>query len=176
MGRLADQIREALTAFAALKTPPALIGGLALAAHNYVRATQDVDFLAAAEDAEQLHELLLGLGYRCLHRNEDAANYERGGERIDFLFAHRPASERLLRDAELRQTEMGRLRIVSAEGLIGLKLQGFVNDPKRTRDMDDIRSLLRANRGRLKIDELREYFRLFRRESLLDDLLAETRE
>ena len=176
MGRLADQIREALTAFAALKTPPALIGGLALAAHNYVRSTQDVDFLAAAEDAEQLHELLLGLGYRCLHRSADAANYARGDERIDFLFAHRPASERLLRDAKLRQTAMGRLRVVSAEGLIGLKLQGFVNDPKRTRDMDDIRSLLRANRGRLNIDELRDYFRLFQREPLLDDLLAETRE
>ena len=176
MGRLADQVREALTAFAALETQPALIGGLALAAHNYVRATQDVDFLAAADDAEQLHALLLDLRYRCLHRSEDAANYARGGERIDFLFAHRPASENLLKNAELRETEIGRVRVVSAEGLIGFKLQGFVNDPKRARDMDDIRSLLRANRGRLNMDEIREYFRLFQCEPLLDELLNETRE
>ena len=49
------------------------------------------------------------------------------------------------------------------------------NDPGRTRDLEDIRALLRANRGTLDIDELREYFRLFDRESLLDDLLRETR-
>ncbi|MDR2013040.1 MAG: hypothetical protein LBQ20_08370 [Rhodanobacter sp.] len=33
MVRLVDQIKEALAAFARLKTPPALIGGWALVAH-----------------------------------------------------------------------------------------------------------------------------------------------
>ena len=42
MSRLADQIREAVLAFADLAMPPALIGGLALAAHQVVRATRDV--------------------------------------------------------------------------------------------------------------------------------------
>src|SRR5690606_3625955 len=45
MTRLLDQIREALAAFRGGTTTPALIGGLALAAHQVVRATQDVDFL-----------------------------------------------------------------------------------------------------------------------------------
>jgi hypothetical protein len=31
---------------------------------------------------------------------------------------------------------MGRMRIISVEGLIGFKLQGFVNDATRTRDLD----------------------------------------
>lgn len=43
--RLADQITEALAGFSGCRTMPALIGGLALAAHRVVRATQDVDFL-----------------------------------------------------------------------------------------------------------------------------------
>jgi hypothetical protein len=170
MPRLVDQIREALAAFANLRTQPALIGGLALAAHNVVRATQDVDFLADAADAERLHELMLGLGYDCLHRSEDAANYRRGDEGIDFLFAHRPNAEKLLMGAALRDTGMGRLRVVSAEGLIGFKLQAYVNNPKRTQDLEDIRSLLRANRGRLDMDEVSQYFRLFGREALLDEL------
>ncbi len=173
MARLVDQIREALAAFGALQTPPALIGGLALAAHNVVRATQDVDFLADAADAERIHTLLLELGYDCLHRSEDAANYRRGDEGIDFLFAHRPLAESLLKSATSRETAMGRLRVVSAEGLIGFKLQGWVNDPRRTQDIEDIRSLLRANRGALNMDEVRRYFRLFEREALLDELATE---
>lgn len=173
MPRIVDQIKEALTAFANLQAQPALIGGLALAAHKVVRATQDVDFLVDAADSDRLHDALLNLGYRCIHRSEDAANYLRGSEGIDFLYAHRPASLRLLTEANERDTGMGRLRVVSAEGLIGFKLQAFVNDPKRTQDIEDIRALLRANRGALNMDEVKSYFVLFDREGLLNELLAD---
>ncbi|MDE2257894.1 MAG: hypothetical protein KGK05_09055, partial [Xanthomonadaceae bacterium] len=173
MTRLVDQIKEALAAFASLRTQPALIGGLALAAHNVVRATQDVDFLADAADAERIDMLLRDLGYRCLHRSEDAANYLRGDEGMDFLFAHRPVAANLLGNAEVKESGLGRLRVVSAEGLIGFKLQAFVNNPKRTQDIEDIRSLLRANRGSLNMDEVRSYFGLFGREALLNELIAD---
>jgi hypothetical protein len=63
--------------------------------------------------------------------------------------------------------------VVSAEGLIGFKLQALTNDPRRTQDLEDIRALLRANRQTLDQTEVREYFRLFGRESLLDELLHE---
>jgi len=173
MARLIDQIKEALAAFTRLKTPPALIGGLALAAHNVVRATQDIDFLADAADADSLDAILQSLGYRCLHRSEDAANYLRGDEGIDFLFAHRPNASNLLHAAEEKDTGLGRLRVVSAEGLIGFKLQAYVNNPKRTQDIEDIRSLLRANRGALNMDEVKGYFRLFEREALLDQIVTD---
>lgn len=172
MPRLVDQVREAVAAFSGLRTPPALIGGLALAAHNVVRATRDVDFLAEADDAERLHGLLLELGYRCIHRSQDAANYLRGDEGLDLLYAHRPEARRLLRQAGERDTGMGRLRVVSAEGLAGFKLQAYVNDPTRLRDLDDIRALLRNNRQALDMQEVRRYFVLFDREPLLDELLA----
>ena len=173
MARLVDQIREALAAFAGGKTSPALIGGLALAAHQVVRATQDVDFLVDADDADRLHGILLGLGYRCLHRSEDAANYLRGDEGLDLLYAHRPVARRLLDEAEERRTAMGTLRVISVEGLIAFKLQGHVNDPSRVRDLEDIRALLRANRESIDFDEVRRYFKLFDREGLLDELVAE---
>ena len=50
---------------------------------------------------------------------------------------------------------MGRMRIISVEGLIGFKLQGFVNDASRTRDLDDIRALFKIHRASLNIEELR---------------------
>lgn len=173
MARLLDQIRQALTVFASNDVSPVLIGGLALAAHNVVRATQDVDFLVDADVADRIHGLLLGLDYRCVHRSEDAANYLRDDEGLDLLYAHRPIARRLLDEAKERDTPMGPLRVVSAEGLIAFKLQGFVNDPARTRDLDDIRSLLQANRQALDMGQVEQYFVLFERQALLDELIAQ---
>lgn len=175
MARLADQITQVLPGFAALATPPALIGGLALAAHKVVRATSDVDFLVAADDAEPVHQLLLALGYECVHRSPDAANYLRGDAGFDLLYAHRPTARRLLQQAETRDTPLGRLRVISAEGLIGFKLQALCNDPRRLRDLDDIRQLLKANRSQLDMVEVRQYFQLFQKQDLLDELLAQDR-
>jgi Uncharacterised nucleotidyltransferase len=170
MSSLLGQIKEALVVFAGLKTPPALIGGLALASHGVVRATRDVDFLVDADDADRLHDTLLGLGYRCVHRSPDAANYLRGEDGFDVLYAHRPMARRLLSEADERQTGFGRLRVIGAEGLIAFKLQGYVNDPTRVRDLDDLRALFKANAGQLDMDEVRRYFALFDREDLLEAL------
>ena len=56
---------------------------------------------------------------------------------------------------------------------IGFKLQAVVNNPQRARDIDDIRFLLRNNRGKLNMEEVERYFLLFERKELLDELLAE---
>lgn len=139
-----------------------------------MRATRDVDLLADADQADAIDAELVKLGYRCLHRSADAANYARGDERIDLLYASRPMARRLLSAAAALSTSLGELRVVSAEGLIGFKLQGLVNDLRRTQDMKDIRALLRANPTGLDREEVRAYFRLFDREALLDELLRET--
>ncbi|MET0988506.1 MAG: hypothetical protein ABW034_24165 [Steroidobacteraceae bacterium] len=65
------------------------------------------------------------------------------------------------------------LRVISPEGLIGFKLQGLVNDSRRTQDLEDIRALLRANRDKLDLTEVRQYFVLFGIEQLLDELLQQ---
>ena len=173
MSRLVDQIKQAVAAFVGCKTTPALIGGLALAAHQVVRATRDIDFLADAQDADRLHGILLDLGYRCVHRSEDAANYLRDDEGLDLLYAHRPVARRLLSEAAERETVMGLLRVISAEGLIGFKLQALVNSPSHLRDIEDIRALLRAQRGQLNMGEVREYFAMFDRTEMLDGILDE---
>lgn len=74
----------------------ALIGGLALAPYKVIRATRDIDLLTDATSADDIDRELLRLGYRCIHRSIDAGNYLRGDERVDFLYAHRPASRELL--------------------------------------------------------------------------------
>ena len=172
MPNLAAQIREALAMFARNETQPALIGGLAVVAHSVVRATQDVDFLLDADAAIKVHAALLDLGYTCLYRSEDAANYVRATEGLDLLYAHRPLARRLLSQATERDTPMGRLRVVSVEGLIGFKLQGYVNDATRLRDLDDIRALVKLHRASLDLDQLCEYFELFDQLELFSELIA----
>jgi hypothetical protein len=71
------------------------------------------------------------------------------------------------------QTPFVDLRVVGLEGLIAFKLQGLVNDPRRTQDLEDIRALLRANRDRADLPSVRAYFRLFDQEPLLDQILAD---
>jgi hypothetical protein len=90
---------------------------------------------------------------------------------VDFIYASRPAARGLLEHATAVQTAFGEVRVVSTEGLIGLKLQGFVNNPRRTQDLEDIKAPIAANRQELKMDEVREYFRLFNREALLEEIL-----
>ncbi|MGH8150650.1 MAG: hypothetical protein ACRETB_11840 [Steroidobacteraceae bacterium] len=174
LSRLGKQITDVTAALRRVGASCALIGGLALAPHNVIRATQDVDLLTELEKADEIDTELVKLGYRCLHRSTEAGNYLRGDERVDLLYAHRPIARRLLASAAEIETSLGNLRVVSTEGLIGLKLQGWVNDPRRTQDLEDIRALLRANRAGLDVTEVREYFRLFERESLLDELLRDT--
>ena len=134
--RLGKQLEEVIASLSKVDARFALIGGLALASHKVIRATQDIDLLADSEKADDIDRELVALGYRCLHRSPDAGNYLRGDERVDFIYASRPAARGLLRNAATIQTAFGEVRVVSTEGLIGLKLQGFVNNPRRTQDLD----------------------------------------
>ena len=175
LSRLGKQLAEVVAALNRIGARFALIGGLALASHKVVRATQDVDMLTDASRADEIDKILLTLGYHCLHRSPDAGNYLRGDERLDFLYASRPAARKLLSNAPELDTAFGLLHVVSTEGLIAFKLQGWVNNPRRTQDLEDIRALLRANRDTVDMAEVREYFRLFKHEQLLDEMLNETR-
>lgn len=171
LSRLGRQIQEVIATLNRRGVRFALIGGLALASHKVIRATQDIDLLTDAESADEVDRELIRIGYSCVHRSPDAGNYLRGDERVDLLYAARPIARKLLAGAPERATAFGDLHVISLEGLIGLKLQGLVNDPRRTQDLEDIRALMRANRGAVDMAEVREYFRLFGRESLLDEIL-----
>ena len=43
--------------------------------------------------------------------------------------------------------------------------------PRRTQDLEDIRALLKANADRVDVAEVRDFFRPFGREALLDEIL-----
>lgn len=155
----------------------ALIGGFAMAALKVPRATGDLDFLADGARADDIDSLMHALGYETLHRSSEAANYGSQDEllgRVDFLFARRAYTKAMLARTESHPL-FGKIRInvVQAEDLIGLKVQSSSNNPKRMRlDVADIARLIEAHPD-LDLERVREYFRLFGRESELDDLLTD---
>jgi hypothetical protein len=56
MDRISTRLREE-------GIPYAILGGMSLALHGYVRVTADVDVLTTRDGLEKIHERLLGLGY-----------------------------------------------------------------------------------------------------------------
>lgn len=169
--RLLTQLRELDAALAEAHIPFALIGGVAVNAHGFLRATHDLDILVLAEHDNDTHRAISSLGYQTLDRRPDISSYVRPPLRLDVLHAHRSITRDLLARAETADYRDIQVRIVPVEGLIGLKIQAFRDDPRRIRDLDDIIQLLKINRTRLNLDEVRTYFRLFDREALFDDIL-----
>ena len=154
-----------------------LIGGLALAPHGAGRATTDVDLLVDDERADDVDRIITEMGYERRHRSADVGNYlsdDPARGRIDVLFAHREHTRRMLAESE-RYTVLGRsdVRVVDAEDLIGLKVQGMSNDTRRYRmDIADIQRLIEAS-AELDMNRVRFFFRLFECEHELDSLLAD---
>ncbi len=168
---LITQLLELIDAFTAHQLPLAAIGGIAVNIHGYNRATHDLDFLVSQDDEPRARALMHTLGYTEIDHREDLSSYVRGTQRVDFLHARRPISRKLLAQASTVNFANVRLSVVSVEGVIGLKIQAFTEDPRRLKDLLDTVQLMKIRASTLNMAELREYFRLFNREDLLNDLL-----
>ncbi|MEO6065458.1 MAG: nucleotidyltransferase family protein [Lysobacterales bacterium] len=168
--RLFEQLRELLAHFDERGFQHALIGGLAVNVHGYARATHDVDFLIDLDDESALHALMLELGYSAIDRREDLSSYVRDDERADFLHAHREIGRRLLAGASRVAYGSLQVPVISAEGLLGFKIQAFSDDPRRLKDLSDMLEIMRACGKSLNWDEVRAYFAVFGREALFDEL------
>jgi len=173
MNKLLQQLEEFNSQMQRVNAQFALIGEMALSAHQVPRATLDIDFLLAKSDAELAHRILLSLGYRCIHRSDNAANYLRGAQAVDFIYAFRPRALALLTQAKPCELGSQFVRVVSVEGLIGLKLQAVSNDPSRKQDLLDIEKLFAKHRSTINHAELKDYFQLFQKDDLYAELLNE---
>jgi hypothetical protein len=155
--RAVDSLAEA---FAARSVRHALIGGLAISMRGRPRLTQDVDFLV---DVPQI--ALPGLLDDLVERGfslepavvinqyvrEHITAFSFGAVRIDWLKPVLPFYARALADASPLPWSEGHLvRVASPEGLILTKMVSF-----RSRDQDDIESLLTANRDTIDVDLIR---------------------
>ena len=66
------------------------------------------------------------------------------------------------------------VKVLLPEDLIGLKIQAIANDPQNRLVIDapDIQGILRLHMDKMDMDLVREYFRIFDKEALLDEWLG----
>ena len=138
----------------------ALIGGLALAQHGVIRATQDVDLLLSLSQWELgavLTDLqAAGFSFDMRQtirewREDHITQIELRGVRIDWLEAVLPAFRQVLDEAIVRKIGGRNVKVVSFDGAVVLKLIAF-----REQDKADVRALLVANEGNLEAQPVKD--------------------
>jgi hypothetical protein len=131
--------------------PYAILGGMALNLHGFVRETVDVDVLLTRESLDRFRERLVGRGYvpafaGALKSFMDAET----GVRIDVIAAGdfpgdgRPKDIAFPEPANVA-VDRGGIRVVPLEGLLELKLaSGLSAEHRRLIDLADVQRAIEA--------------------------------
>jgi predicted nucleotidyltransferase len=137
-----------------------LIGGQALGARGYQRATLDVDFMITDEDYEKLRPFICEHGYEEIVRTTVAAKLrDKSGEQVDvdFMFVDGHTFSGIKSASREEDCENCRILVPAVEHLIALKLHAIKHRPelRELKDLNDIVELIRANH----LDACSEKFR-----------------
>lgn len=139
----------------------ALIGGFALKAYGYMRATLDVDFILKQEDQSKIIQFLESLGFETLYRSKGYSNHQHvlsGLGRIDFVYIKGETAKTIFSEAKRHYVLKDvKLPVVNPKHLVALKIFAIKNDPsRRFREMADIQYLMRL--PEVKTEEVKDYF------------------
>ena len=144
-----ESLRDITGRLRELRIPYAVMGGMALVAHGYLRTTEDVDILVTEDGLNVIHESLLGLGYRLLFEGSKNLRDTRTGVRIEFVVAGgypgdgKPKPVAFPNPTEVA-AEIDGIRYVRLATLIELKLASGMTNPGRVRDLGDVQELIRV--------------------------------
>lgn len=156
-----------------------LSGGLALCTMNIFRFTKDIDFLVHEESKQAIHKIMTDLSYELQDFSSDEiisylSPLKVFGQ-VDFLLARRKYTKAMMQRAAEKKVFEGEYEIKTLlpEDLIGLKIQAISNDPKNRYMIDapDIQRLLALHQDKMDMELVREYFKIFGKEDLLDEWL-----
>ncbi len=127
----------------------AVIGGMALALHGFVRPTQDVDLLVSPEGLEKFRAELVGRGY--VPTFQGARNHFRDTEtgiKVEMITAGEyPGDGKpkpvIFPDPAANSETIGEHRVIRLPTLIELKLaSGLSAEHRQLRDLADVQQLI----------------------------------
>jgi hypothetical protein len=128
--------------------PYAVIGGMALAAHGYVRMTLDVDLLLTTEGLDRFRKKLLGRGYVAAFPGATKSFCDaETNVKIEIITAGEFPGDGLPKpvafpDPEGQAVEKDNIRVITLEKLIELKLASGLSATHRMRDLADVQDLI----------------------------------
>lgn len=177
---LKEVLKTLMARFHEQKIDFVLCGGLALSTMNIFRFTNDIDFLVFEETRVSIHEIMTDLGYELQDFSSDEiVSYLSPVKvfgQVDFLLARRKYTRDMIRRALKKEIFDGEYKVKTLlpEDLIGLKIQAIYNDPKNRYliDAPDIQRLLALHKDKMDMQLVREYFKIFGKEDLLDEWLG----
>jgi hypothetical protein len=140
--------------------PLLLVGGYAVMAHGFVRATDDLDLLVQGSRRDQWRRLLEGLGMSVYREMPAFMQFNpTPGTRlpVDLMFVADEVFERMLADADQASVEDLSLGIVSLRHLFALKCHAIQHGKplRRLKDTEDLIQLITLNGLNLNEPELR---------------------
>jgi hypothetical protein len=142
-------LREITRRLDELHIPYAVVGGMALVAHGYVRTTVDVDILLARDGLDAAHRSLDGLGYVPPFAGSKNLRDTQTGVQIEFLVSGQfPGDGKpkpvAFPDPAVVATDIDGIRFANLPTLIELKLASGMTNPGRLRDLADVQELIRV--------------------------------
>jgi len=177
---LKEILKTLIARFHEQKIDFVLSGGLALSTMNILRFTQGIDFLVLEEAETVVHEIMTDLDYeRQDFSSDEIVSYLSPLKvfgQVDFLLARRKYTKAMMHRAEQKAVFGGEYEVKTLlrEDLIGLKVQAISNDPENRYPIDapDIQRLLSLHRDTMNMALVREYFKIFDKEDLLNEWLS----
>ena len=95
---------------------------------------------------------------------------------VDFQFVRRKYTKAMMQRAAKKKVFKGEYEVKTLlpEDLIGLKIQAISNDRENRYQIDapDIQRLLALHHDKMDMELVREYFKIFDKEDLLDEWFA----
>lgn len=149
-GRLVETVRRLAARLAEEGISYALLGGMALAEHGYVRMTEDVDVVLTAEGLEHFRARLVGRGYVATHPGATRAFRDAvSGVRIEVLVSGEYPGDGKPKavsfpDPSAAAAEVDGVRVLSLARLVELKLASGMSAPHRLRDLADVQEMIKA--------------------------------
>jgi hypothetical protein len=128
----------------------ALIGGMALAIHGYVRLTQSVDLLMNEAGLEQFQRMLVGRGYIAAFPGASKMFLDTiTGVKVEIIttgeFPGDGKSKSVqFPDPTAISIELDGMRVTRLETLIELKLASGLTAPDRLKDLADVQELIKV--------------------------------
>lgn len=149
-GRLVETLRRLANRLNAEAIPYALIGGMALGEHGYVRMTEDLDVLLTQDGLTRFRERLVGRGYIGTHPGAQRAFRDsESGVRIEILVTGEYPGDGKPKavafpDPATAAIEVQGVRVLALPHIVELKLASGLSAPHRLRDLADVQELIKA--------------------------------
>jgi hypothetical protein len=148
-----------------------IIGGYAVGAHGFVRATFDVDFLVRRAERAAWMDRFLGAGLKLAGETNAFCQFaQEAGDGLDLMFVTDDTFGQLWTASIERDFGPDRARIPSLDHLLALKLhalrQGLAH--RTGKDAQDVEMLLRRNKINLRDAHYEQLFLKYGNRELLD--------